>query len=99
MKGVFFDACTLRNFAVVGRADLLEKHFAGRATWTDGTEFEIRRTARHLPHMQGLLGAPWLGPPVIVGDLPPEAQQVDRLRRAIGGGSAQPLPLLTLGEQ
>ncbi|MEV4630498.1 hypothetical protein AB0J90_29980 [Micromonospora sp. NPDC049523] len=35
--------------------------------------------------MAPLLGAAWLGTPVVVGDLPPAAQQVDRLRRAIGG--------------
>lgn len=88
---IFFDACTLRNFAVVGRLDLLEKQFSGRAAWTDGTEIEIRRSAQHSPQVQSLLGAHWLGSPVVVGELPPAAQQVDRLRRAIGGGVARPL--------
>jgi hypothetical protein len=28
---VVVDACTLKNFSVVGRMDVLEKHFTGRA--------------------------------------------------------------------
>ncbi len=88
---VFFDACTLQNFAVVDRLDLLEKRFAGRAGWTEGTAFEIRRGVREVPTLAPLLNAVWLGTPISVGDLPPEKQQVDRIRRAIGGGNARPL--------
>jgi predicted nucleic acid-binding protein len=84
---VLFDTCTLRNFAVVGRLDLLEKLYSGRAAWTDGTEYEVRRAIREAPTMASLLGAAWLGLPIVVGNLPPAAQQVDRLRRAIGGNN------------
>lgn len=86
----FFDTCTLQNFAVVSRLDLLEKLFTGRAAWTDGTALEVRRAVRHSPSMAALLHCRWLGTPVAVGDAPPAAQQVDRLRRAIGGAASRP---------
>lgn len=57
---VIVDACTLKNFAVVGRLDILEQHFGQRARWTQA----IQREA-------GRLGVPpidWLGTAISAGD-------------------------------
>ena len=35
--GVIVDACTLKNFSVVDRMDVLGAYFSGRARWTDAT--------------------------------------------------------------
>ncbi len=37
---VIVDACTLQNFSVVGRLDILEQHFANRAGWTEAIQRE-----------------------------------------------------------
>lgn len=86
---VLFDACTLENFAIVQRLDLLQVLYAERSTWTDGVELEIRRGISDRPHLQALTGAVWLGDPVAADD-PSAIQQIDRIRRALGGAVGAP---------
>jgi hypothetical protein len=33
--GAIVDACTLKNFSVVDRMDVLEAYISGRARWTE----------------------------------------------------------------
>jgi hypothetical protein len=44
---VIVDACTLQNFSVVGRLDILEQHFANRAGWTQAIQREAGKL--HVP--------------------------------------------------
>jgi predicted nucleic acid-binding protein len=92
---IIFDACTLENFAVVGRLDLLQALYQDRSAWTDGTELEVRRGVAERPHLQALIGSTWLGPP-IAADEPLALQKIDRIRRSLGGSPR--LPTQHLGE-
>lgn len=92
---IVFDACTLENFAVVGRVDLLQALYQDRSAWTDGTELEVRRGAAERPHLQSLIGDTWLGSPIAV-DEPLVIRQIDRIRRSLGGSPR--LPTQHLGE-
>jgi predicted nucleic acid-binding protein len=83
------DACTLANFAAVGRLDLLRALYEGKCAWTEGVELETRRGVAELPYLQPLIGAIWLGTPVATDD-PLAVQQVDRIRRALGGAPGAP---------
>lgn len=86
---VLFDACTLENFAAVQRLDILQMLYADRSAWTDGVELEIRRGTAERSYLQALAGAAWLGTPVAADD-PLAVQQIDRIRRALGGASDSP---------
>lgn len=92
---VLFDACTLENFASVARLDLLETRFSGRAARTDGVAFELRRRAAEQPALRPLVDATWLGSPIAAEDAP-AVQQIDRIRRGLGGSPT--LPTQHLGE-
>jgi hypothetical protein len=92
---ILFDACTLENFAVVGRLDLLPALYADRSGWTEGIELEVRRGMAERPHLQALIGAAWLGTPIAVDD-PLAVQQIDRIRQGLGGSPR--LPMQHLGE-
>ena len=41
--GAIVDACTLKNFSVVDRMEVLEGHFSGRARWTEAIAREAGR--------------------------------------------------------
>ena len=41
--GFIVDACTLKNFSVIDRMDVLEAHFSGRARWTEAIGREAGR--------------------------------------------------------
>jgi predicted nucleic acid-binding protein len=86
---VLLDACTLENFAVVKRLDLLQELFQMRAAWTAWVEREVIYSAAQRPHLEPLMGAPWLGEPIEFDD-PLAIQGVDRIRRALGGSVASP---------
>jgi predicted nucleic acid-binding protein len=83
------DACTLKNFSVVGRMDVLEKRFNGRARWTEA----IQREAGRL----GLPTLDWLGPTMSAGDDIEALVGVDEIRRGLGATRADPATL-HLGE-
>jgi hypothetical protein len=76
------DACTLKNFSIVGRMDVLEKHLAGRARWTEA----IQREAGRL----GLPPLDWLGPAMSPGDDIEALTGVDEIRRGLGATRAEP---------
>ena len=78
---VLLDACTLENFAVVKRLDLLQELFQMRATWTAWVEREVTYNAEQRPHLEPLMGALWLGEPIEFDD-PLAIQSVDHVRRA-----------------
>jgi hypothetical protein len=79
------DACTLKNFAVVGRLDVLEKRFTQRARWTPA----IQREA-------GRLGVPpidWLGSAISADDDIATLLGVEELRRGLGATQTDPATL------
>lgn len=86
---VLFDACTLWNFAAVERLELLRTRYEGRCAWTESAQWETRRGVADLPYLQPLIGASWLGTPIATDD-PLAVQQVDRIRRALGGAPGAP---------
>lgn len=53
---VVIDACTLVNFSVAGRMDLLRERFSEHAHWTVAIQHEA--TLLHLEDTD------WLGPPI-----------------------------------
>lgn len=59
---VIIDACTLWNFAIVERLDLLEVRYAHRGVrWTEAIQLEIKRHVSEEPLLQAVLEAQWLG--------------------------------------
>jgi hypothetical protein len=89
---VLFDACTLQNFAVVDALWVLKCRYGGRAGWTEGVRHEIRRGLRTEPLLQRVLDLEngWLGNPLCL-DEPGDYEDVDLIRRGLGGTSAEPL--------
>ena len=88
---VLFDTNTLVNFAVVDRLDLLNSHYGHRAIWTETVEIELRRGLRAEPKIRDILDANWLGDPIEIAGTPDDLEQVDRIRRALGGTAANPM--------
>jgi predicted nucleic acid-binding protein len=88
---VFFDACSLINFAAVDRLDLLENRYGHRAGWTASVREEIRRGLRVAPYLRNVLDAAWLGEPIDIEGDSADLAQIDLLRRALGGGRASQL--------
>jgi hypothetical protein len=76
------DACTLQNFAVVDRLDLLKERFTGHAYWTEAIQYEAGRL--------GITDTGWLGHPIEVGDGVAEIIQIQAIRRALGARRAEP---------
>lgn len=87
---VFLDACTLWNFAVVDRLDILFGLFES-ACVTETVVMELRRGSRHEPMLVKALATPWLGDPVEVSATPAEIVEIDLIRRAMGGSATRPL--------
>lgn len=87
--GVIVDACTLKNFAVVGRLDILEKRLGQRARWTHA----IQREAAKL--QVPVIG--WLDAAISVGDDIATLLEVDKIRRSLGATRSDPATL-HLGE-
>jgi hypothetical protein len=56
---------------------------------------DVRRGSAERPYLQALIGASWLGAPIIF-DEPSAVQQIDRIRRSLGGSPG--LPMQNLGE-
>lgn len=50
---VIVDACTLQNFSVVGRLDILEQHFADRAGWTQA--IHVSRNCVRCPRIRPVM--------------------------------------------
>lgn len=76
-----FDSSVLSAFCVVGRLDLLEQCFAGRAHWTIEVYNEIDLGVAETPSLGEVLIAPWLSEPI--RSLAVVA--IERIRLALGG--------------
>ena len=87
--GAIVDACTLKNFSVVDRMDVLVTYFRRRARWTEA----IAREAGRL----GLPPLDWLGPAMSPGEDIAALIGVDEIRRGLGATRADPATL-HLGE-
>lgn len=89
---VLFDACSLQNFSVVGALPILEARFGGRAGWTEGVRYEIRRGLPAEAKLQDVLNLEntWLGPAHRL-DQPGDDEAVDLIRRGLGGTRSTPL--------
>jgi predicted nucleic acid-binding protein len=83
------DACTLQNFAVVDRIDLLKERFSGHAYWTPAIQYEAGRL--------GISDTGWLGNPIEVGDSVEVTLRIEGLRSALGARRTDPATL-HLGE-
>jgi predicted nucleic acid-binding protein len=95
---VIIDACTLWNFAVVERLDLLDARFSHRGVrWTESIQLEIRRHLREEPLLQAVLDSDWLGEPMEILGSPQVLQRIDRIRRGLQASPTDP-PTLHLGE-
>jgi len=81
---VYFDTCTLSNFAAVGRLDLLEERFGYRARWTETVQFEVQRGVRAAPYLRSVLVAGWLGEPVEISGSPAALTEINNIRRGLG---------------
>lgn len=93
---VIGDTCSLVNFAVVRRADLLEALYGDSLRCTEAVVHELVRLSATLPEVCTLLGTRWLDDPVVLDD-PVDVAAVERLRRTVLGGRSR-RPLQHLGE-
>lgn len=93
---VFPDNTVLCNFAAIGRVDLLAEILRGRGRWAEAVAYEADRSSRHLPDLRRLFREGWLGEPIEIDD-PKHAEQIERIRRSVFGGT-DALPLRHLGE-
>lgn len=93
---LFPDNTVLCNFAAVGRVDLLRSVLNGRGKWTEAVAYEAGRSARVLPALASLATDLCLGEPIEIS-LDADIHQVERIRRAVFGGS-DAKPLQHLGE-
>lgn len=95
---VMIDACTLWNFAVVQRLDLLEVRYGHRgARWTEAIQLEISRHVREEPLLQAVLEAQWLGEPMPVTGNAETLIRIERIRRGLLA-TPNDSPTLHLGE-
>jgi predicted nucleic acid-binding protein len=83
------DTGPLSAFARVGRLDLLERRYAGRALWALEVRDEIARGVTRYPSLGQILDASWLGPPIRMTD-PQVLAEIERLRWALGGPENKP---------
>lgn len=83
LAGFIFDSSVLSAFAVVGRLDLLEQRYAGRATWAVEVRVEIVQGLGVAPSLSDVLSATWLGEPIHSFAV----DEIERTRLALGGTS------------
>jgi predicted nucleic acid-binding protein len=93
---LFPDNTVLCNFAAVDRLDLLEAVLGGRGRWTEAVAYEADKSARVLPALGKLPTDGWLDEVIEIDD-ETEVEQVERIRRAVFGGTDAE-PLKHLGE-
>jgi hypothetical protein len=93
---LFPDNTVLCNFAAFDRLDLLAAVLSGRGRWTEAVAYEAEKSARVLPALAKLSTDGWLGEAVEIDD-EGEIEQVERVRRAVFGGTDAE-PLKHLGE-
>lgn len=78
-----FDTSVLRSFAVVGRLDLLETRYSGRARMTVEVRAEIALSTGYEPSLNAVLAAPWLLPAISSSAV----DEIERMRWMLGGRS------------
>lgn len=93
---LFPDNTVLCNFAAVDRLDLLRSVLDGRGRWTEAVAYEATRSTPYVPALAGLFTDCWLGEAIEIS-LEPDAREIERMRRAVFGGSDS-RPLKHLGE-
>lgn len=88
---VFFDTCSLWNFAVVNRLDLLEERYGYRAKWTETVKSEVVRASGGEPRLNRILSCAWLDEPIeILAASTADLHRIDQIRRALGGLATEP---------
>ncbi|WP_326644633.1 hypothetical protein OG884_10810 [Streptosporangium sp. NBC_01755] len=92
----FPDNTVLCNFACVSGLPLLEEVLRGRGRWVEAIAYEAERSSRIYPDLATIARERWLGDPIEVDDAV-EIDQIERVRRAVFGGSPNE-PLKHLGE-
>ena len=92
----FPDNTVLCNFAAVSSLHLLEEILRGRGRWVEAIAWEAQRSVREYPDLAAIARDGWLDAPITIVNLA-EIEQIERIRRAAFGGSAQE-PLKHLGE-
>lgn len=95
-NAVFPDNTVLCNFAAVGKTDLLGRILRGNGRWTEAVEFEARRSASYESDLKRLIASGEMGEPIEITN-PADIEQIERVRRAVFGGTASQ-PLRHLGE-
>ena len=90
MTLVVADTCSLVNFAVMGRVDLLEATLLGRAHWTQAVEYEVRMMASGIQTLKLIVDGGWLGHAIEL-DTPQDRTAVTAFRAFLGGTSDRPL--------
>jgi hypothetical protein len=88
---VYFDTCTLSNFAAVGRLDLLRERYGHRAHWTETVQWEVRRGLPVAPYLRAVVDASWLGEPVEISGLPAALTEINNIRRGLGASPGDQL--------
>jgi hypothetical protein len=89
---VVVDACSIMNFAAVNRMPLFETAMRGRGRWTQAVAAEIQRASATLTFqaLRTLNAGGWLGEPIEL-DTSDDLIEVENIRAALGGVSAEPL--------
>jgi predicted nucleic acid-binding protein len=89
---VVVDACSIMNFAAVGRMSLFELAMRSRGRWTQAVAGEIRRSSGSLAFkaLTALLNGGWLGEPIEL-DTDEDRTEVEDIRAALGGYPGNPL--------
>jgi hypothetical protein len=84
------DTCTLINFGVVDRMDLIRAALGPAARWVAAVEREARKSVAHVPSLDHTWCRNWLGEAIDV-DEPADIDAVETLRLALGGTRRKPL--------
>lgn len=92
----FPDNTVLCSFAAVSRLRLLEEILRGRGRWVEAIEAEAEKSAAVYPELGTIARDGWLGEPIEITDQN-DLLQIERIRRAVFGGSPQ-RPTQHLGE-
>lgn len=78
-----FETTVLSAFALVGRLDLLEHRYAGRAHWCLEVQNEVMTGIASFPALGVIVGLPWLGDALQSFAV----DRIERIRQRLGGGS------------
>lgn len=79
-----FETTVLSAFALVGRLDLLEHRYAGRARWCLEVHHEVMAGISDHPRLGDVVGSAWLGQPIQSFAV----DRIERVRQRLGGGAA-----------